>query len=97
MSGRGKSAPRFGELQAVLVRKALAPTRRKAASIVRSMGHRTYTSRETKNVWRFRQRPPACFKGTYGTHCIDKGGVKNGVCLIYANLAPDARSRRSCR
>ncbi len=87
-----------GALQTVTVKKKLAPTRKAAKSIVKEMKHRTYTSRETKGEWRFRQRPPGCFvKGSYGTKCFNKYGVKRGVCLIYATLRAGAKRRKACR
>ena len=85
-------------LQAVTVKKTLAPTRKKAERIVRKMKKRTYTSRETPNQWRFRQRPPDCFrKDGYFTKCINKGGVPKGVCLVFAQLKRGAERRKACR
>ncbi len=84
-------------LQTVLIKKTLASTREKAKKLARKMGYRTYTIRETKNTWRLRQRPPDCFRGKYGTNCFDKGGVKRGVCLVFATPKKGAKRRKSCR
>lgn len=85
-------------LQTVTVKKSLAPTRAKAKRIVRKMKKRTYTSRETPNQWRFRQRPPDCFKKEgYFAKCFDKGGVSQGVCLVFGELKRGAKRRKACR
>lgn len=89
-----------GALQTVLVKKKLATTRKGAKQIVRELKYRTYTIRGTKNVWRLRQRPPDCFvteKGSYGTKCFDRFGVKRGVCLVFATLKKGAKRRKACR
>lgn len=83
-------------LQTVLVRKSAAPTLEAAKKLARPHADRIYTSRETKNYWRFRQRPPGCFTEgpyTYKTECI-RGGK---VCLVYARLKKGAQERKSCR
>ncbi len=87
----------LSRLQTVLIKKTLASTREKAKKLARKMGYRTYTIRETKNTWRLRQRPPDCFRGKYGTHCFDKGGVTRGVCLVFATPKKGAKRRKSCR
>ena len=85
-------------LQTVTVKKTLAPTRKKAERIVRNMKKRTYTSRKTPNQWRFRQRPPDCFrKDGYFTKCFEKGGVQKGVCLVFAQLKRGSERRKACR
>lgn len=83
-------------LQTVLVKKSAAPTLKEAKKLAESHADRIYTSRETKNYWRFRQRPPACFTGgpfTYTTRCIRNGKV----CLVYGKLKKGAENRRACR
>ena len=83
-------------LQTVMVRKSAAPTLAKAKKLAKPHADRIYTSRQTKNFWRFRQRPPACFSPTnpgYKTVCIQDGNV----CLVYATLRKDVGKKRSCR
>jgi hypothetical protein len=88
-----------GELQTVIVKKEVARTREDAKGLVgRYLKKRTYTSRETANAWRFRQRPPDCFRErTYGTKCFTVRGVSKGVCLVFGDLKRGARKRRACR
>jgi len=83
-------------LQTVLVKKSAAPTLKEARKLARQHADRIYTSREEKNTWRFRQRPPACFTGgpfSYTTKCIRNGKV----CLVYARLKKGAEARKACR
>jgi hypothetical protein len=83
-------------LQTVLVKKSAAPTRAAAEKLARPHADRIYTSREDKNYWRFRQRPPGCFTEgpfTYTTKCIRNGKV----CLVYARLKKGAEARKACR
>jgi hypothetical protein len=80
-------------LQTVLVSRATAPTLKEAERIARQHADRIYTSRRTKNYWRFRQRPPGCFAGGYKSEKIRKGKVV----LIYATLKKSATQRRICR
>lgn len=88
----------LSRLQTVLIKKTLASTREQAKKLARKMGYRTYTIRETKNTWRLRQRPLECFRKTgYGTNCFDKGGVKRGVCLVFATPKKGAKRRKACR
>lgn len=96
---KAKSKPKTGDIQTVIVKKTVAPTRADAKRLVKDhFKKRTYTSRETPTTWRFRQRPPDCFKPKdYGQKCIPIRGVKNGVCLVYATLKRGARKRKSCR
>ena len=89
-----------GALQTVIVKQAVARTRKQAAKVVRKLGKRTHTSRFDRRLkaWRFRQRPPSCFEeSSYGQKCFNKRGVKNGVCLVYARFGRGAKKRKSCR
>lgn len=79
--------------QTVLVRKDLAPTRKAAAKVARRHGDRVYTSRETKNFWRFRQRPPSCFSGMFKTERRADGKIL----VVYGTLKKGAQTRRACR
>jgi hypothetical protein len=80
-------------LQTVLVRKSAASTRKAATELARQHADRIYTSRETENYWRFRQRPPACFvPGSFRTKCIRDGKV----CLVFGRLAKGAKGK-ACR
>lgn len=89
---------REGVLQTVTVNKAVAEGRKDAEKLVKKhFKKRTYTSRETKNTWRFRQRPPECFSKFFGQKCIPIRGVKNGVCLLYGKLKKGAKKRKACR
>lgn len=78
--------------QTVLVKKSLAPTRRAASKVARRHADRIYTSRQTKNYWRFRQRPPSCFSGSFRTE-----KRADGVLVVYGTLKKDAKGRRACR
>jgi len=83
-------------LQTILVKKSAAPTLEAAKKLARPHADRIYTSRQTKNYWRFRQRPPSCFKPgafTYNTVCIRNGKV----CLVYGTLKESAKGKRSCK
>lgn len=82
-----------GVKQTVLVSKAAAPTRSAAERIARRHADRIYTSRETKNFWRFRQRPPSCFTGRFRAEKIRDGKV----ILVYGILRKDAERNRACR
>lgn len=80
--------------QTVIVKKSMAKTRSAASKVAKKYGDRIYTSRETKGVWRFRQRPPECFvQGTLRTWC--KPG--NGVCIVYGKLKQGAEKRKACK
>jgi hypothetical protein len=78
--------------QTVIVKKSAAKTRSRAAKVAKKYADRIYTSRETKNVWRFRQRPPSCFSGGMRTWCKpDKS-----VCVVYGTLKSGASKRKAC-
>lgn len=80
-------------LQTILVKKSAAPTLKAATKLAKPHADRIYTHRETKNYWRFRQRPPGCFEeGGYRTRCIRSGAV----CLVYGRIKAGASSK-SCR
>jgi hypothetical protein len=85
-----------GVKQTVLVKKTAARTRAAAAKLARRHADRIYTARETKNYWRFRQRPPDCFvKGRrFRTFCIPPG---RSVCVVYGRIRKGAEKRRACR
>jgi len=71
-------------LQTVIVTKKVAKTRAAATKVARKYANRIYTSRETKNTWRFRQRPPEDFdKKTFRTFKIPD---VEGVSLVYGDL-----------
>lgn len=80
-------------MQTVLVSKELAPTRKAGAKVARRHGDRVYTSRETKNFWRFRQRPPSCFTGGFRTEKRADGKIQ----IVYGTLRKGATKRRACR
>lgn len=80
-------------LQTILVSRKLAPTRKKAEAIARKFADRIYTSRKTKEFWRFRQRPPTCFSGEYKSKAIKDGKIV----FVYATLKPGSRERKQCR
>ena len=85
---------RTGAKQTVIVKKSVAKTRGKAAKVAEKYADRIYTSRQTKDVWRFRQRPPSCFQeGSMKTWC--KPG--NGVCIVYGTLKKGADKRKACK
>lgn len=79
--------------QTVLVSKAAAPTRAAAERIARRHADRVYTSRETENFWRFRQRPPNCFSGGFRQVRIRGGKVQ----ILYGTLKKGAKRRKACR
>lgn len=79
-------------LQTILVSRKLAPTRKKAEAIARKYANRLYTSRKTKEFWRFRQRPPTCFSGDYKSKAIEDGAIV----FVYATLKKDAMGRKIC-
>lgn len=82
------------DLQTVIVSKDVAPTRAKATTIARENAKRIYTSRETKDSWRFRQRPPGDFvKGSFRTRSIPALGIS----LVYGRLKPGKTSARRRR
>lgn len=94
-SPRHENPPPVWDLQTVIVSKDVAPTRAKATTIAREHAKRIYTSRETKDSWRFRQRPPGDFvKGSFRTRPIP--GL--GISLVYGRLKrgvkPPAKRRR---
>lgn len=70
-------------LQSVIVDKSVAKDRKTAKEIARKFANRIYTSRETSDSFRFRQRPPEDFeKGSFKTKKIPKAGVS----LVYGKL-----------
>lgn len=79
--------------QTVLVSKKLAPSRGAAMKVAKRHADRIYTSREVKNFWRFRQRPPSCFSGTFRTE--KRAGGK--ILVVYGTLKESAKTRRVCR
>lgn len=80
--------------QTVIVKKSAAKSRKEAAKLADKYADRVYTSRGTKNTWRFRQRPPECFvPRTLKTWC--KPG--NGVCVVYGTLKKGADKRNACK
>jgi len=81
------------KLQTVLVSRKIAPTRKKAAAILRRHGWKTYTSRATARYWRFRQRPPSCFGKRYASVPIRKGEI----ILVFSHLRPGCRKKDACR
>lgn len=81
-------APKW-DLQTVIVSKDEAPTRAKATTIARDFAKRIYTSRETDDSWRFRQRPPTDFvEKSFRTRSIPGRGVS----LVYGRLKRGAKS-----
>lgn len=79
------------DLQTVIVSKDEAPTRGKATTIAREFAKRIYTSRETSDSWRFRQRPPKDFvERSFRTRRIPGRGVS----LVYGRLKRGAKRRR---
>lgn len=68
-------------LQTVIVPKAMATTRGAASAAAREHG-RVYTSRETQQSWRFRQRPVTDFvKSSFRTKRLP-----SGISLVYGRL-----------
>jgi len=68
--------------QTILVSKKIAKSIIEATKIARRYADRIYTSRETENFYRFRQRPPEDFiEGSYKTN-----KVGNGIYIIYGEL-----------
>lgn len=59
--------------QTIIIHKSIAKTRMEAEKIARRYADRIYTSRETKNTYRFRQIPPGLCRGEYKTQIIEKG------------------------
>ncbi len=71
-------------LQTVIVSKTIAKTREKAKRLAQAHANSIYTSRETGQSWRFRQRPPSDFKaGSFRTFAVPGAP---GVALIYGDL-----------
>ena len=71
-------------LQTVIVSKQIASSREQATEIAGKFANRIYTSRETGESWRFRQRPPGDFKsGTFRTFHVPGN---EGVTLVYGDL-----------
>lgn len=80
--------------QTVIVKKASAATRKAAEKIARRHADRIYTSRETTDSWRFRQRPPSCFvRGTLRMFLLPNGKV----IIVYGTLKTGAEKRKACR
>lgn len=72
------------EAQTYIVPKALAKTVDEAAKIVKAMGGKVTTSRETGESWRFRQRPPEKFvAGSFKTFEVPQS---KGVVIIFGSL-----------
>lgn len=70
-------------LQSVIVDKSVAKDRKTAKRIASEFANRIYTSRETSDSFRFRQRPPEDFKkGSFRTKKIPEAGVS----LVYGKL-----------
>ena len=68
--------------QSILISKDIVKSRQGAKIIARRFADRIYTIRETKNWYRFRQRPPEDFiEGSFRTF-----EVKKGVRVIYGTL-----------
>jgi len=73
-------------LQTVIVPKKLAASRSKATKLARRHANRIYTSRETGQSYRFRQRPPTDFvKSSFRTVKLP-----DGISLVYGKLKPSA-------
>jgi len=79
--------------QSVIVRKThpKAKTRVGATRVARRYADRIYTSRETRSSWRFRQRPPGCFR------VMKTKSLSSHVLLVLGLLKKGARARRACR
>lgn len=81
--------------QSVIVKKSAAKTRKAAAKLAKKHADRIYTSRETKNNFRFRQRPPSCFvQGTFKSFPIPPDG---GVTITYGTLKKGAENKKACK
>lgn len=79
--------------QTVIVKKSVAPTRKAAKKIAKKHADRIYTSRETGQSFRFRQRPVSCFiEGTFRT-----AKLPNGVSIIYGVLKREKENRKACK
>ncbi len=64
-----------------------------AAELAFPYADRIYTARETKGVFRFRQRPPSCFvKGTIWTQTIN-----DRVSVIMGRLKKGMEKKRGCK
>ena len=60
--------------QTIIVKKTVAKTRKQAAALAKPHAERLYTSRETSQSFRFRQRPPEDFKPkTFKTIQVEPG------------------------
>lgn len=89
-----------GAKQTIVVKEAVARTRKGAENVAKKFADRIYTSRfdKARREWRFRQRPPGCFvPNTYGQKCIRQKGVEKGVCIVYATLKKGAKRRKACK
>jgi ATP-dependent DNA ligase len=68
--------------QTVIVNKSIATNREQAQAIAKQFADRLYTSRETGQSYRFRQKPPEVFKdGSFRT-----SKVAPGVSIVYGKL-----------
>jgi hypothetical protein len=68
--------------QTVIIDKKLAKNREEAEEMARRFSDRLYTSRETSQSFRFRQRPPSKFvPGSFRTF-----QPKPGVAVVYGEL-----------
>jgi hypothetical protein len=86
-----------GAKQTIIVPKSLASTRKEAERLARRYADRLYTVRETKDSWRFRQRPPDCFvPGSFRTFCLPSKN-KGRICIVYGKLRRTSEGRRPCR
>ncbi len=81
--------------QTVIVKKSAARTRKAAKKLASRHADRVYTSRETKNNFRFRQRPPICFvQGTFKTFPVPPDGK---VSIVYGTLKKGAENKKACK
>lgn len=82
-------------LQTVIVSKDVARKREEATEVAREFANRIYTSRQTKDSWRFRQRPPSDFKkGTFRTFSVPG---KKGISLVYGELKAAKKRTKNAR
>lgn len=71
-------------LQTVIVSKRLARTRGAAQKLAQPHAREIYTSRQTEQSWRFRQRPPEDFvSGSFRTYHVPG---HSGITLVYGKL-----------
>jgi hypothetical protein len=81
--------------QTVIVKKSAAKTRKAAEKLAKKHADRIYTSRETKNNFRFRQRPPGCFiQSTFKNFPVPPDG---DVTITYGTLKKGAEKKKACR